>query len=95
MKFSYAAIVLGAASVVSAQSAACTAAVAAVPACGASCINTAAATYCTAGDYACECAAATFSKIESDATNCVITNCGATVGLQVLSAANAVCTACA
>lgn len=36
MKFSYAAIILGAASIVSAQSAACTAAVAAVPACGVS-----------------------------------------------------------
>ncbi|KAF5877728.1 uncharacterized protein Bfra_002097 [Botrytis fragariae] len=95
MKFSYAAIVLGAASVVSAQSAACTAAVAAVPACGAPCITSAAATYCTGTDYACECEAATFSKIETDATNCVIAACGATVALEVLSAVNAVCTACA
>ncbi|KAF7909915.1 uncharacterized protein EAF01_003633 [Botrytis porri] len=95
MKFSYTAIVLGAASVVSAQSAACTAAVAAVPACGAPCIDAAAATYCGANDYACECASATFSQIETDATNCVIAACGATVALQVLSAVNAVCTACA
>ncbi|TEY73223.1 hypothetical protein BOTCAL_0081g00130 [Botryotinia calthae] len=95
MKFSYAAIVLGAASIVSAQSAACTAAVAAVPACGASCINTATAKYCSgADDYACECSSDTFSQIETDATNCVVTACGASVALQVLEAVSKVCTTC-
>ncbi|TGO54116.1 hypothetical protein BCON_0112g00100 [Botryotinia convoluta] len=96
MKFSYVAIGLGAASVVSAQSTACTAAVAAVPACGAPCINTYAAKYCSGtNNYACECASDTFSQIKSDATNCVIAACEATVALQVLSAVNAVCSACA
>ncbi|KAM0153469.1 hypothetical protein ACHAQE_007657 [Botrytis cinerea] len=95
MKFSYAAIVLGAASVVSAQSAACTAAVAAVPVCGASCIDTATSKYCSgADDYACECSSDTFSQIESDATNCVVTACGVDGAIEVLNAVSKVCTTC-
>ncbi|KAA8568275.1 hypothetical protein MFRU_034g00870 [Monilinia fructicola] len=95
MKFSYIAIVLGAASVVSAQ-AACISAVAAIPTCGVSCINSAASVYCTGtSNYACECASATFTSIESAAANCVIGACGLATAAQVLSSVAAVCTACA
>ncbi|APA10765.1 hypothetical protein sscle_07g055350 [Sclerotinia sclerotiorum 1980 UF-70] len=96
MKFSYVAIGLGAASIVSAQSAACTSAVAAVPACGATCINASVEKFCSSTDnYTCECASSTFSSIQSDATTCVINACGLTTAAQVLSAVNDVCAACA
>ncbi|KAJ8065016.1 hypothetical protein OCU04_007319 [Sclerotinia nivalis] len=96
MKFSYVAIGLGAASIVSAQSAACTSAVTAVPACGVPCINSAVKTHCSSIDnYACECASGTFSSIQSDASSCVINACGLTTAIQVLDAVSAVCTACA
>ncbi|KAF7865518.1 hypothetical protein EAF04_006492 [Stromatinia cepivora] len=96
MKFSYVAIGLGAVSIVSAQSAACTSAVAAVPACGVTCINSAVEKHCTSiDDYACECASATFSSIKSDASGCVINACGLATALQVLDDVTAVCTACA
>ncbi|KAM0318561.1 hypothetical protein ACHAO8_001652 [Botrytis cinerea] len=95
MKFSYAAIILGTASIVSAQSAACTAAVAAVPACGASCIDTATSKYCSgADDYACECSSDTFSEIENEATDCVVAACGVNVAIEVLDAVSKVCTTC-
>ncbi|KAI9641604.1 hypothetical protein NHQ30_009457 [Ciborinia camelliae] len=94
MKFSYVAIGLGAASIVSAQ-AACTSAVAAVPTCGVSCINSAVSVYCTGtNNYACECASATFTSIENAAANCVIGACGLATASKVLSSVAAVCTAC-
>ncbi|CAD6444326.1 a2cf800a-bd15-469e-bf54-5c2029873197 [Sclerotinia trifoliorum] len=96
MKFSHIAIGLGAASIVSAQSAACTSAVAAVPACGATCISSAVTKYCpgSVNNYACECASATFSSIKNDATSCVVKACGDATALQVLTAVNNVCAAC-
>ncbi|ESZ94185.1 hypothetical protein SBOR_5463 [Sclerotinia borealis F-4128] len=86
MKFSYVAIGLGAASVVSAQ-AACTSAVSAVPTCGVSCINSAVAAHCTGtNNYACECAPATFTSIENAAANCVIGACGLITATAIAAA---------
>ncbi|QSZ37337.1 hypothetical protein DSL72_009435 [Monilinia vaccinii-corymbosi] len=100
MKFSSIAICLGAASVVSARVAstqdACSTAVAAIPACGTPCINTAVLNYCTSTtDYSCECADATFTALKNSATSCVIAACGLATAGQVLTAVNAVCAACA
>ncbi|PQE30872.1 CFEM domain-containing protein [Rutstroemia sp. NJR-2017a WRK4] len=96
MKFTQIALVFGtAASFASAQSA-CSAAVSAVPACGTSCINSAAsAAGCASTNYACECTPATFTSIQNAAVNCVLGECGFATAVQVLSAVSAVCTACA
>ncbi|PQE05091.1 Extracellular membrane CFEM domain protein [Rutstroemia sp. NJR-2017a BVV2] len=95
MKFTKIALVLGTAtSLVSAQSA-CSAAVSAVPACGTSCISSAAsAAGCAPTNYACECAPATFTSIQNAAVLCVLGACGLTTATQVLSSVSAVCTAC-
>ncbi|KAF2124133.1 hypothetical protein P153DRAFT_401235 [Dothidotthia symphoricarpi CBS 119687] len=79
------------ASSVSAQ-AACDAAAAAIPACGASCISTAAgAQGCptVASDYTCLCAHE--AAIETAARSCVLTACGFLEALNVQSKAKAVC----
>lgn len=47
---------------------------------------------CTADDYACMCSK--FSELQSAAANCVVAGCGLEGALAVLSAAQAVCTAC-
>ncbi|KAK3903647.1 hypothetical protein C8A05DRAFT_32587 [Staphylotrichum tortipilum] len=65
----------------------------AIPACGATCIKDAVTQIgCADADYACMCAK--FSELQSAAANCVVAGCGLEGALAVLSAAQAVCTAC-
>jgi hypothetical protein len=48
---------------------------------------------CSADDYSCMCSK--FSDLQLAAASCVITNCGLAGASAVLSAAEAVCAACA
>ncbi|KAK4455303.1 hypothetical protein QBC34DRAFT_432657 [Podospora aff. communis PSN243] len=68
--------------------------VADIPACGYDCIfNAFTDLGCASDDYACGCSS--FSELRSKAAGCVIGACGLTGALGVLSAAEAVCKACA
>ncbi|KAK3306259.1 uncharacterized protein B0T15DRAFT_223147 [Chaetomium strumarium] len=65
-----------------------------IPACGYPCIADAvAAVGCAETDYSCMCG--NFDTVQSGATSCVLANCDLTNALAVLSAARAVCDACA
>ncbi|KAL3419182.1 CFEM domain-containing protein [Phlyctema vagabunda] len=66
-----------------------------IPSCATSCIAdaVASATTCGADDVACQCAAPNQSAIQAASTTCVISACGATEALNVLSAAQAACAA--
>ncbi|KAF8861904.1 hypothetical protein BDZ45DRAFT_232325 [Acephala macrosclerotiorum] len=64
-----------------------------IPTCAQSCIaaSVAKVTTCGADDLACQCSSTNEAAIQSDATTCVLADCGATEALAVLSAAQADC----
>ncbi|KAH6850536.1 hypothetical protein B0I37DRAFT_444549 [Chaetomium sp. MPI-CAGE-AT-0009] len=65
-----------------------------IPVCGYSCILAAVTQIgCGVDDYACMCSK--FSDLQLAAAGCVISNCGLAGAPAVLSAAQAVCDACA
>ncbi|KAL2166755.1 hypothetical protein VTG60DRAFT_2239 [Thermothelomyces hinnuleus] len=65
-----------------------------IPECGYDCIvNAAAGLGCQADDYKCMCDQ--FDALRSSAATCVLSNCGLDGALEVISAAEAVCAACA
>ncbi|KAL2152231.1 hypothetical protein VTH82DRAFT_5415 [Thermothelomyces myriococcoides] len=65
-----------------------------IPECGYDCIvNAAADLGCQAEEYKCMCDQ--FEALQSAAATCVLTNCGIDEALNVISAAEAVCAACA
>ncbi|ROV90984.1 hypothetical protein VSDG_07681 [Cytospora chrysosperma] len=70
----------------------CTA-TAAIPSCGVPCITSAASAIgCGTVDYACQCTSS--AELQSSAQACVLSACGLATGLQVVTAAEAICTAC-
>jgi hypothetical protein len=70
----------------------CDASVSAIPPCATNCIVSAGAQYgCSKLDFWCQCEPDTYTNIKSAALNCVVGACGVSGAVDVLNAANAVC----